>query len=182
MSDWSGVEKGEKVFQGICDVIVNCSVEVAWSVVFCEIVFKSVSNELVVERKGRLIQKADLRQSSSFRLRTYWRRHYGIRKKFCSVSKDGWHKIQEGTLPHIAKPVMQLLKKHFGNNITSSHYFPTDWTSRSPDLKPYDFWLWGCLKNVMFSGPIANLADLKARITRHVHNLALDILRLVLTC
>ncbi|GFV12209.1 uncharacterized protein TNCV_1537061 [Trichonephila clavipes] len=27
---------------------------------------------LVVERKGRLIQKANLRQSSSFHLRTYW--------------------------------------------------------------------------------------------------------------
>ncbi|GBN65801.1 hypothetical protein AVEN_85675-1, partial [Araneus ventricosus] len=30
------------------------------------------------------------------------------------------------------------------------------WPSRSPDLNPCDFWLWGYLKDVVFSTPIVD--------------------------
>ncbi|GBO20091.1 hypothetical protein AVEN_21820-1 [Araneus ventricosus] len=44
------------------------------------------------------------------------------------------------------------------------------WPSRSPDLNPCDFWLCGYLKDVVFSTPIAHLAELKARIAQHILN------------
>ena len=51
--------------------------------------------------------------------------------------------MQDGASQHIAKPVMQLLKKHFRNNWLISHHCLTVWTLRSQDLNPCDFWLWG---------------------------------------
>ncbi|GBO00449.1 hypothetical protein AVEN_185088-1 [Araneus ventricosus] len=53
------------------------------------------------------------------------------------------------------------------------------WPSRSPDLNPYDSWLWGYLKDVVFSTPIAHLAELKARITQHILNVTPETLRSV---
>jgi len=32
--------------------------------------------------------------------------------------------MQDGALPQIAEPVMQLLKRHFGNDRIISHHFP----------------------------------------------------------
>ncbi|GBN77041.1 hypothetical protein AVEN_208727-1, partial [Araneus ventricosus] len=53
------------------------------------------------------------------------------------------------------------------------------WPSRSPDLNPCDFWLWGYLKDVVFSTPIAHLAELKARIAQHILNVSPETLRSV---
>ncbi|KAJ4437726.1 hypothetical protein ANN_17871 [Periplaneta americana] len=44
--------------------------------------------------------------------------------------------------------------------------FPDEWPSRSPDLNPCDFWLWGYLKDRVYQGNIRSLADLKASIQR----------------
>lgn len=87
--------------------------------------------------------------------------------------------MQDGAPPHIAKPVKQVLKTHFGDDRIISRHFPRAWPPRSPDLTPCDFWLWGYLKNHVFSGPVANLAELKARITQHVHNVTPETLRSV---
>ncbi|GBO01369.1 hypothetical protein AVEN_275664-1 [Araneus ventricosus] len=73
--------------------------------------------------------------------------------------------MQVGASQHIAIPVKQLLNLHFGNDRIISRHFPTTWPPWSPDLNPCDFWLWGYLKNVVYGGPIANLAELKNRIT-----------------
>ena len=48
---------------------------------------------------------------------------------------------QNGTPPHFAKPVMQLIKRHFGNDRIISHHIPNAWPLRSPDLNTCDFWL-----------------------------------------
>ena len=60
-----------------------------------------------------------------------------------------------GAPPHIANPVKLLLKRLFENARNMSHHFPTTWPSRSPDLDMCDLWVWGYLKNVVFSTPIA---------------------------
>ncbi|GBL82021.1 hypothetical protein AVEN_50595-1 [Araneus ventricosus] len=60
-----------------------------------------------------------------------------------------------------------------------SHNFPTAWRPRSPDLNNCDFWLWGYLKDVVYWGPIANLAELKNRIPQHIHNITTETLRSV---
>ncbi|GBN75379.1 hypothetical protein AVEN_8064-1 [Araneus ventricosus] len=87
--------------------------------------------------------------------------------------------MQDGAPPHIANPVKQLLKRHFGNARIISRQFPTAWPSRSPDLNPCDFWLWGYLKDFVFSTPIAHLAELKARIAEHILNVTPETLRSV---
>jgi len=43
------------------------------------------------------------------------------------------------------------------------------WPPRSPDLTPYDFFLWGFVKDTVFVPPLpANLQDLRNRITAAV--------------
>ncbi|GBN40165.1 hypothetical protein AVEN_135522-1 [Araneus ventricosus] len=87
--------------------------------------------------------------------------------------------IQDGTPPHIAIPVKQLLNLHFGNDRTISRHFPTAWPPQSPDLNPYDSCLWGYLKDIVYGSPTANLAELKNRITEHIHNITTETLRSV---
>lgn len=87
--------------------------------------------------------------------------------------------MQDGAPPHIANRVKRLLRRHFGNARIISRHFPTAWPARSPDLNPCDFWLWGYLKDIVFSTPIANVADLKTRIAQHILNVTPDTLRSV---
>jgi len=43
---------------------------------------------------------------------------------------------------------------------------PTPWPPRSPDITPpLDFYLWGYVKDKVFSTPVPDITDLKARIT-----------------
>ena len=78
--------------------------------------------------------------------------------------------MQDGAPLHIANTVKQQLKRHFRNARFTSRQFPTPWLFISSDLNPCDFWMWCCLKDVLFSSPIAHLAKLKARITQHILN------------
>jgi len=41
---------------------------------------------------------------------------------------------------------------------------PTLWPPRSPDITPLDFFLWGYVKDKVFSTPVPDITDLKARI------------------
>ena len=43
---------------------------------------------------------------------------------------------------------------------------PTTWPPRSPDITPsLDFFLWGYVKDKVFSTPVPDITNLKARIT-----------------
>ena len=42
---------------------------------------------------------------------------------------------------------------------------PTPWPPRSPDITPLDFFLWGYVKDKVYSTPVADITNLKARIT-----------------
>jgi len=42
---------------------------------------------------------------------------------------------------------------------------PTPWPSRSPDITPLDFFLWRYVKDKVFSTPVTDITNLKARIT-----------------
>ncbi|GBL94007.1 hypothetical protein AVEN_76723-1 [Araneus ventricosus] len=88
--------------------------------------------------------------------------------------------MQDGSPPHIATPLKQLLNLHFGNDRIISRHFPIAWPPRSPDLNPCDFWLWGYLKDVMYDGPIPKLAELKNLITQHIHNITTETLRSIM--
>ncbi|KAJ4439818.1 hypothetical protein ANN_07946 [Periplaneta americana] len=41
---------------------------------------------------------------------------------------------------------------------------PVAWPSRSPDLNPLDFYLWGHLKSLVYSSPVPDLESLRNRI------------------
>ena len=49
-----------------------------------------------------------------------------------------------------------------------SHHFPKTWLSKSSYLNLCDFWLWDYLKNVVFNGLFAILAELKSQISQHL--------------
>jgi len=42
---------------------------------------------------------------------------------------------------------------------------PTPWPPRSPDITPLDFFLWGYVRDKVFSTPVPGIANLKPRIT-----------------
>ena len=42
---------------------------------------------------------------------------------------------------------------------------PTPWPPRSPDITPLDSFLWGYVKDKVFSTPVPDITNLKARIT-----------------
>ncbi|KFM71512.1 hypothetical protein X975_09484, partial [Stegodyphus mimosarum] len=48
--------------------------------------------------------------------------------------------------------------------------------SRSPDLTPCDFWLWGYLKSKVYQGVDQDLATLKDNISRTVREIPADML------
>ena len=45
---------------------------------------------------------------------------------------------------------------------------PTSWPPRSPDVTPLDFFLWGYAKTKVFTEEIADIEELKTRITHAV--------------
>ncbi|KFM75033.1 hypothetical protein X975_05140, partial [Stegodyphus mimosarum] len=55
--------------------------------------------------------------------------------------------MRDGTPPHVAVQVQQILRQKFTTERVISRYFRTAWPPRSPDLTPCDFWLWGYLKS-----------------------------------
>jgi len=43
---------------------------------------------------------------------------------------------------------------------------PTPWSPRTPDITPLDFFLWGYVKDKVFSTPVPDITNLKARNNR----------------
>jgi len=53
---------------------------------------------------------------------------------------------------------------------------PTPWPPRSPDITPLEFFLWGYVKDKLFSTPVPDITNLKARITDAFATITEDIL------
>ncbi|GBO27520.1 hypothetical protein AVEN_245013-1 [Araneus ventricosus] len=82
--------------------------------------------------------------------------------------------VQDGTLPDIDRRVKQLLRQHFTDAQVISRHFPIAWPPRSPDVTPCDFWMWGFLKDNIYSRRPAPLSDLKDSFWRHVLDIPTD--------
>jgi len=52
----------------------------------------------------------------------------------------------------------------------------TPWPPRSPDITPLDFFLWGYVKDKVFSKPVPVITNLKARITDDFATITEDML------
>ena len=48
---------------------------------------------------------------------------------------------------------------------------PIDWPARSPDLTPTDYFMWGCIKDIVYNNKPTNLADLKQSIVTAFHTI-----------
>ena len=69
---------------------------------------------------------------------------------------------QDGARPHTTAIVQTWLKGEFGKKLVDKDL----WPPRSPDLNPCDFYLWGCLKSVVYNPLPKTLDDLIANLER----------------
>ena len=85
---------------------------------------------------------------------------------------------QDGATAHTAHMSTALLDDVFADRIISK----TIWPPRSPDLSPsFFFFLWGAMKNSLYSNNPHTIDDLKMAITEHIRNVDRAIVNTVLT-
>lgn len=70
---------------------------------------------------------------------------------------------QDGAPPHNARNVRDILNDKFGERWIANGG-PVHWPARSPDLSILDFFIWGFLKQQVYSRRSENLNDLTDRI------------------
>ena len=71
---------------------------------------------------------------------------------------------QDGAPPHCGSHVGRVLDATFPDRWIGRDG-PTAWPPRSPDITPLDFFLCGYVKDKVFSTPVPDITNLKARIT-----------------
>ena len=77
------------------------------------------------------------------------------------------------------RSVSRVLEQHFGDCIILRH-FPFRWPSRSSDLTPIDFSVWGYMKSKIYICSPQTLSELKDSIKCEIANILHTILRLAL--
>ena len=82
---------------------------------------------------------------------------------------------QDGPTAHTAHMSMALLDDVFTDRIISK----TIWPPRSRDLPPPDFFLWGAMKNSVYSNNPQTIDELKMAITEYIRNVDRAILHTV---
>ena len=82
---------------------------------------------------------------------------------------------QVGVPPHWGSDIRRFLDATFPNRWTGRDG-PTPWPPRSPDITTLDFFLWGYVKDKLFSTPVPDITNLKARITDAFVTITEDIL------
>ena len=53
---------------------------------------------------------------------------------------------------------------------------PIPWSPRSPDITPLDFFLWGCVKDIVYRTKVRDIDDLQHRIIEAIDTLTVDML------
>jgi len=71
---------------------------------------------------------------------------------------------QDGATPHWGSHVRRFLDATFPNRWIGRDG-PTSWPPRLPNITTHDFFLWGYVKDKVFSTPVPDITNLKARIT-----------------
>jgi len=83
---------------------------------------------------------------------------------------------QDGASPHTTGSVLTRLRQIFPGKVISKNG-DVNWPPRSPDLSPLDFFLWGHLKNTIYTQPVHSLGQLRARISASLATLPGSTLR-----
>lgn len=81
-----------------------------------------------------------------------------------AIRQNMWY-LHDGAPPHFTRQVRNWLNENFPRHwIGRGQDAPVAWPARSPDLNACDFFLWGHLKDVVYSEPIATIEELENRI------------------
>jgi inhibitor of nuclear factor kappa-B kinase subunit alpha len=83
--------------------------------------------------------------------------------------------MQDGATAHTAIYSINVLNKVFEDRLISRGL----WPARSPDLNPCDFYLWGNLKDKVYSSNPHTLVELKQSIHETVSSIKVSKLKLV---
>jgi hypothetical protein len=83
-----------------------------------------------------------------------------------------WLQQDEGT-SHTASSTMEMLKQFSDDRIISKNLSPP----RSPDLTPPDYFLWGYLKQVVYSNRPQIIEDLKQNSEGAISNISQETLK-----
>ena len=83
---------------------------------------------------------------------------------------------QDGATPHTANNSIKWLEDHFKSRVVSRRC-AMEWPPNSPDLSPPDFFLWGFLKDKVYSTKPRNILELKKRITDEIRAIKPAVLR-----
>jgi hypothetical protein len=82
---------------------------------------------------------------------------------------------QNGAPPHFGAIVRTVLGERFPGRWIGRGG-PINWTPRSPDLTPMDFFFWGYIKDIVYSERVEYLPDLHRRITAAIAAVPVDVL------
>ena len=74
---------------------------------------------------------------------------------------------QDGATPHTSNHSLNWLRQLFPDRLISQRCDP-DWAPRSPDLNPPDIYLWGYLKDNVYTNNPQTVPDLKAAIAAKI--------------
>ncbi|GFT59066.1 transposable element Tc3 transposase [Trichonephila clavipes] len=77
---------------------------------------------------------------------------------------------QDGATCHTARATIDLLKDTFGDRLIS-RFGPVNWPPRSCDLTPLDYFLWGCVKSLVYADKPQTLNHLED----NIHHVIADI-------
>ncbi|GFV31320.1 uncharacterized protein TNCV_285091 [Trichonephila clavipes] len=77
---------------------------------------------------------------------------------------------QDGATYHIARATTDLLKDTFGDRLIS-RFGPVNWPSRSYDLTPLDYFLWGYAKSLVYADKAQTLDLLEDNIHRVISDI-----------
>ena len=86
-----------------------------------------------------------------------------------------WYQ-QDGATAHTANNTLDVLRNKFGDRLISLRT-EKEWSPYSPDLNPPDFYIWGYLKDKVYSNPVPrDLNQLKVNIANNIRNITRETL------
>ncbi|GFT11721.1 DUF4817 domain-containing protein [Trichonephila clavipes] len=86
---------------------------------------------------------------------------------------------QDGATCHTARATIDLLKDTFGDRLIS-RFGPVNWTPRSCDLTPLDYFLWGYVKSLVYADKPQTLDHLEDNIRRVIADIRPQMLEKVI--
>jgi hypothetical protein len=94
--------------------------------------------------------------------------------------------MHSGVRTHTANVVLDFLYEMFGPRVISHHFLECHdcgqvWPPHSPDINLYDFFLWGFMKDKLYSRKPGSVMELRAMIIQLCCTISEDLCRKVIT-